>query len=125
MTAKAIIAKLEASLTPLGAFRARAMFGGHGLYLDDVFFGLIAYHTLYLKTDEDNRRDYVKAKSKPFSFESSRKGLVTTSYWSCPAAVLKDARKLRHWTGMALDAARRKKAAEPKRKPRKPKDLPF
>ena len=92
------------------------MFGGHGLYLDGVFFGLIAYDTLYLKTDEQNRPDYIKAKSKPFSFESGRKGLVITSYWQCPDAVLKDGRKLRRWTEKALEVARRVKAAKPKRK---------
>jgi DNA transformation protein len=121
MTAKAdaIIQKLDASLTPLGAFRSRAMFGGRGLYLDDVFFGLIAYDTLYLKTDEENRGDYLKAKSKPFSFESSRKGLVITSYWMCPAEAQKDGRKLRRWIGKAIEAARRVKAAKPKRKPAK------
>ena len=125
MTAKAIIAKLEASLTPLGVFRSRPMFGGHGLYLDDLFFGLIAYDTVYLKTDDENRGDYVKAKAKPFSFESARKGLVVTSYWQCPDAVMKDARKLRQWIGKALEAARRAKSARPKRAPRKPKDFPF
>ena len=123
--ADALIRKLEASLTPLGAFRSRAMFGGRGLYLDDVFFGLIAYDKFYLKTDEENRGDFVKAKTKPFSFESARKGLVVTSYWQCPDSVLKDARKLRRWIGKALDAARRKKAAKPKRTVRKPKDSPF
>lgn len=121
MTAKAdaIIEKLEASLTPLGAFRSRPMFGGHGLYLDDLFFGLIAQDKLYLKTDENNRGDYTKARSKPFSFESGRKGLVTTSYWRCPADALGDGRKLRRWIGRALEAARRVKAAKPPRKPRK------
>ena len=125
MTAKTIIAKLETTLTPLGAFRSRPMFGGHGLYLDDLFFGLIAYDKFYLKTDEKNRGDYVKAKAKPFSFESARKGLVITSYWQCPDAVMKDGRKLRQWIAKALDAARRKKAAKPKRTPRKPKNFPF
>jgi DNA transformation protein len=127
MTAKAdaIVRKLEASLTPLGAFRSRPMFGGRGLYLDDVFFGLIAYDRFYLKTDETNRPDYVKAKSKPFSFESGRKGLVTTSYWQCPSEIFEDGRKLRRWIGKALDAARRKSAAKPKRTRRKPKDFPF
>ena len=123
--ADALIRKLEASLTPLGAFRSRAMFGGRGLYLDDVFFGLIAYDKFYLKTDEENRGDFVKARTKPFSFESARKGLVVTSYWQCPDIVLKDARKLRRWIGKALDAARRKKAAKPKRTVRKPRDSPF
>jgi DNA transformation protein len=125
MTAKAIIARLEASLTPLGAFRSRPMFGGHGLYLDDLFFGLIAYDKFYLKTDEQNLGDFVKAKAKPFSFESARKGLVVTSYWQCPDAVMKDGRKLQQWIAKALDAARRKKASKPKRTPRKPKGFPF
>ncbi|HJR21773.1 MAG TPA: TfoX/Sxy family protein [Dongiaceae bacterium] len=125
MTAKAIIERLEANLTPLGVFRSRPMFGGHGLYLDDLFFGLIAYDRFYLKTDEQNRGDYVKVNAKPFSFESARKGLIVTSYWQCPDAVLKDGRKLRRWIGKALDAARRKKAAKPKRAPRKPKDFRF
>jgi len=127
MTAKAaaLIEKLESSLTPLGAFRSRAMFGGHGLYLDDQIFGLIAYDALYLKTDYETRADFKKAKTKPFTFESERKGLVTTSYWQCPADALKDARKLRQWVGKAQQAARRVKAAKPKRKTRKPKKLPF
>jgi len=116
MKADAIIRKLETSLTPLGAFRSRPMFGGHGLYLDDVFFALIAYDRFYLKTDEQNRPDYIKAKSKPFSFESSRKGLVITSYWQCPDVVFKDPRKLRQWVEKALETARRVKAAKPKRK---------
>ena len=127
MTAKAdaIIRKLETSLTPLGAFRSRPMFGGHGLYLDDVMFGLIAYDMLYLKTDDGNRPDFEKAKSEPFTFESERKGHVTTSYWQCPDDPLKDAVKLRRWIGKAHEAARRVKAAKPKRKPRKPKGFLF
>jgi DNA transformation protein len=121
MKADAIIRKLETSLAPLGAFRSRPMFGGHGLYLDDLFFGLIAYDTLHLKTDEQNRSDFIKAKSKPFSFESGRKGLVTTSYWQCPDTVLTEARKLQHWVRKALDAARRTKATKRDRKPRRTK----
>jgi DNA transformation protein len=104
--AEAIIQRLEAALAPRGVFRLRAMFGGHGLYLDDSFFGLIAYETLYLKTDELTRAEYVTAESTPFSFESGRKGLVVTS-----------------WVDKALDAARRAKTAKPQRRSRKPKAL--
>ena len=38
-------------LAPLGAVRARRMFGGHGLYCDDLFFALIASDRLFLKAD--------------------------------------------------------------------------
>ncbi|MGI9286664.1 MAG: TfoX/Sxy family protein, partial [Pseudomonadales bacterium] len=36
-------------LSPIGPVRARGMFGGHGVYLEDLMFGLIADETLYFK----------------------------------------------------------------------------
>lgn len=125
--AESLIRKLDTWLTPLGAFRARAMFGGYGLYLDDVMFGLIFNGRLYLKTDGENRPDFEKAKSEPFVYDG-KTGAITMSYWLCPAAVLKDVEKLQQWIGKAHAAARRVKAAKPKRKPhrpRKPRDFPF
>ena len=41
--------------------RARAMFGGVGLYADEVFFGILAADTLYLKVDDSNRGQYEAA----------------------------------------------------------------
>ncbi len=114
MTAQAIIRRLETGLTPLGAFRARPMFGGHGLYLDDLMFGLIFEDRLYLKADDESRPAFEREGSAPFVYDSS-KGCVSTSYWLCPPAALKDATKLRAWVGRAHAAAKRAKA---KRKPR-------
>lgn len=115
MTAQTIIRKLETGLAPLGAFRARPMFGGHGLYLDDLMFGLIYDARLYLKTDEESRPAFERASSEPFVYESS-KGCITTSYWLGPAAALENPTKLRAWVGRAHAAARRVKT---KRKPRR------
>jgi len=39
----------------LGRPSARAMFGGHGLYLDALMVGLVADDVLYLKTDARTR----------------------------------------------------------------------
>ena len=36
-------------LAPLGEVRARAMFGGYGIYLGERMFALVAEDTLYLK----------------------------------------------------------------------------
>ena len=115
MTAQAIIRKLETGLAPLGAFRARPMFGGHGLYLDDLMFGLIYDARLYLKADEESRPTFERAGSEPFVYDSS-KGCITTSYWLCPPVALKDPTKLRAWVARAHAAAMRVKA---KRKPRR------
>jgi len=38
--------------------RARAMFGGVGIYAGDLFFALIADDTLYFKVDDSNRPDF-------------------------------------------------------------------
>ena len=45
-------------LLPFGPVRARAMFGGYGLFLDDVMFALIARDTLFFKVDGENRPDF-------------------------------------------------------------------
>jgi DNA transformation protein len=115
MNAQTIIRKLETELAPLGAFRARPMFGGHGLYLDDLMFGLIYDARLYLKADEESRPAFEREGSEPFVYDSS-KGCITMSYWLCPPAALKDPAKLRAWVGRAHAAAQRVKM---KRKPRR------
>jgi DNA transformation protein len=45
-------------LDGLGDVTAKAMFGGHGLYLGPVFFGLVYDDRVYLKTDEETRGWY-------------------------------------------------------------------
>ena len=43
-------------LATLGPARAKRMFGGHGLYVDGLFVGLVTSHErLYLKADEAAR----------------------------------------------------------------------
>src|SRR5438477_12201809 len=63
----------------------RAMFGGVGLYSDDVFFGLIAADVLYLKVDDTNRRDYEAAGAGPFHPYADRS--MTMPYYNVPINV--------------------------------------
>jgi len=39
-------------LSDLEDLECRAMFGGYGLYQDDIFFGILYKGRLYFKTDE-------------------------------------------------------------------------
>ena len=39
-------------LAGLDGLRARAMFGGVGLYAGEVFFGIVAAEVLYFKVDD-------------------------------------------------------------------------
>lgn len=123
---KAMVAELERKLAPLGPFRAKAMFSGYGLYLDGTIFGLVLRDTLYLKVDDGNRPDFVKAGSEPFRYEKRTGEVTVDSYWTCPAKVMAEAGKLRKWVEKALSASRRIAA---RKKPRpthpRPRRNPF
>ena len=45
-------------LAPFGNVRATRMFGGHGIFKDELMFGLVADETLYLKADNENRANF-------------------------------------------------------------------
>ena len=71
-------------LAPLGAVRARRMFGGHGLYVDEVFVALIADERLYMKTDDTSRAAFERAGCEPFAYSRRDRAAVTLGYWTAP-----------------------------------------
>jgi DNA transformation protein and related proteins len=91
-------------LAVAGKASARRMFGGVGLYLDGLFFALIADDTLYFKTDDTNKLRFVQAGSRQFCPFPDRPTHVM-AYWEVPAEVLEDPEELRNWTREALSAA--------------------
>ena len=42
-------------LSPLGAVRSRRMFGGFGIYVDELFIAIIAFDRLFLKVNDETR----------------------------------------------------------------------
>ncbi len=102
----------------VGPVAARRMFGGFGVFLDGVMFGLIGFNELHFKVDDGNRADYEAAGMQPFTYQG-RDRPVRMSYWRVPDAVFDDPETLAAWAGKALDAARRAKSARGPRKPRR------
>lgn len=109
-------------LADFGAVRARRMFGGHGLYLDDLFVALIANDTLYLKTDGTSRAQFEAAGCSPFRF-STRQGEGVLSYFNAPEAALDSSALMAPWVRLAQAAALRSRldAAKPRTARRPPK----
>ena len=106
-------------LAPLGDARGRALFGGHGVYIDGLIIGIIAFDTFYLKVDDANRADFEAAGSEPFTYDGKGKPIVM-SYWECPAEAMEDPDQLRAWAQKSLAAARRSsKPPAGKARPRK------
>ena len=114
----------------LGAVRAKRMFGGWGLYVDDVFIALIAGDRLYLKADAQNKPAFEAAGCEPFVYDAKTKAVVM-SYWSAPPDALDSPALMLPWARRALQAALQSRAAKlkpelkPKLKPElKPKRAP-
>lgn len=95
---------LKDQLSPFGPVSARRMFGGAGLFRDNLMFGLIAEDTLYFKIDERNRPDYEAAGMAPFTYEGKGKKMQM-SYYEIPPDVLEDPADLSAWARKAFEAA--------------------
>ena len=91
----------------------RAMFGGVGLYADEVFFGILAADTLYLKVDDSNRGQYEAAGMTAFRPYADRP--MTMSYYQVPAAVIEDGDELAAWARASIRVASRAALREPRR----------
>ncbi len=62
-------------LAPLGAVRARAMFGGFGIYRGDSFFAIIVDDKLYFKTDHVTRGEFTARGLSPFTYATRGKSI--------------------------------------------------
>jgi DNA transformation protein len=103
---------------PLGAARAKSMFGGHGLYVDDLFIALIAAERLYLKVDDQTQPLFAAAGCEPFVYEGGAKPM-TMSYWTVPADAMESPALMQPWARRAIEAALRARATKPAAAPRK------
>jgi DNA transformation protein len=104
-----VAAAIADRLVAMGPVRARRMFGGHGIFLDGVMFGLVWRETVYFKVGDPNRADYEKAGAKFFTYDRGPKR-VSMSYMTVPEKVLGDGATLARWGERALAVARAGKA---------------
>lgn len=116
---QSFIEQAEELFRPFGAIRIKKMFGGAGVYCDDLFFAIMDDGAVWFKVDDESRGAFEARGLSPFTFEMKDGSSATMSYYSAPDEIFDDEDELRHWTTLALDAARR--AAKFKKKPAKKK----
>ena len=87
-------------LERLRGIEHRAMFGGHGLYVDGAFFAIVHGGRLYFRTDEATRGEYETRGMAPFRPKMKQ---TLKRYWEVPPEVLDDPVELGRW---AMRAAR-------------------
>ncbi len=96
-------------LNQVAPVKARAMFGGYGLFVEGVMIALIADDVLYFKVDDHNREDYLAAGVEPFIYDGKHKP-IQMSYYRLPNEIFTDLECLHRWVEAAQGAAVRSKA---------------
>ena len=104
------------------ATTARAMFGGHGLYADGLFFAIVLDDVLYLKVDDETRAEFEALGCTPFEFMTKEGVKQAMGYLRAPDESLERPEAMRPWARKAIGAAMRAAAAKrtPARKRRPP-----
>lgn len=106
-------------ISPLGPVRVRRMFGGQGLYVDDLFIAIIDDGQLFLKADDVSRAHFDAAGCPHFTFPNKAGEPVVTSYRRPPEDALESPPLMLPWARLALEAALRAANAKARPKPAK------
>ncbi len=106
-------------LSELGPVTSRSMFGGFGLYHEDLFFALIVDDVLYFKVSDATRPRYAERGMPAFQpFEDKP---PMGGYHEVPGDVLDDPEELAAWAREAVRVAatnpakKRRRARTPRR----------
>ena len=107
-----IVELLRDLLAPLGAFKARRMFGGHGLYLNGTFFAIVDDGVGYFKVSDATRRDFEAEGMGPFTHQTKTGEHALTSYWRLPERLYDAPDELVVWAHAAVEVAHQAGAAK-------------
>lgn len=102
-------------LAPLGHLRVRRMFGGWGVYCDEVFFAIEAEGELWFKADDQTEAEFRGLGLEPFFYTSPAGRTQTLRYFPLPAAAFDDEAELLRWARLALAAGLRTRKAPTRR----------
>lgn len=90
----------------IGPVYSKRMFGGYGIFLEGLMFGLIADKTLYLKLDKESKNDFTAIGLEAFSYNKNGKEMKM-SYFQAPEEALEDLEVMNFWANKAYSAALR------------------
>ncbi len=107
------IAELFADFAPV---RVRRMFGGFGIYRDDLMFALVADDLIYLKADAESQPAFEREGCGPFVYAAKDGRKTVMSYWRMPERLYDDPAELGSWARAAHGAALRAAKKVPARK---------
>ncbi|MEN8205629.1 MAG: TfoX/Sxy family protein [Pseudomonadota bacterium] len=98
----------------VGPVQAKSMFGGHGIFLEGLMFGLVADSVLYLKADADTEGEFKARGLEPFTYNKKGKEFKM-SYFQAPEETLEDGEEMNAWANRAYSVALRAAAKKQKK----------
>ena len=107
---KEFVAFILEGLAPLGAVTSKNMFGGAGIFREDLMFGLVIQGTLYFKVDDGLRDEYTQQDCEAFTYIRQGKP-CQLNYYSAPDEALEDPEELLAWAQKSWQVAFRKHRA--------------
>jgi DNA transformation protein len=108
-------ARVARLMQPLGPVRARAMFGGCGIFLDDAMLAIVDGERLYFKVDDQTAGRFAAAGGQPFTYRREGR-TIALSFREAPAGSLDDPEALLDWARLALAAAQRARGKKARRR---------
>jgi DNA transformation protein len=91
-------------LSGVGPCTAKRMFGGWGISVDGMNIALIAWDTLFLKSNADTEPQWLAAGGQPFQYEAKGK-TMRLHYYTPPEEALESPAVMLPWARLALTAA--------------------
>lgn len=91
-------------LSCLGPCKATRMFGGWGISVDGMNVAIIAWDTLFLKSNPQTEAAWLAAGGRPFVYEAKGKPM-RLHYHTPPAEALESPALMEPWARLALQAA--------------------
>jgi TfoX/Sxy family transcriptional regulator of competence genes len=104
---------IEDVLGHIDGISRKALFSGHGVYLDRVIVGIIIDGTFYLKADKEMMLKYKKEGNESFQYEregkdNKRGKIVEMPYMSVPIETLEDREAIKERVYESFEISNRK-----------------
>ena len=95
------------------------MFGGHGVYVDELFIAIVAADRLYLKVDAASRAKFEATGCEPFVYDAKSRS-ISLGYFTAPFDAVDSAAAMQPWAQLALEAALRSATSRPPKRVKPP-----
>lgn len=107
----------------LGEVKSRSMFGGFGIFVDDIMFALVVNDSLHIRADETSKAYFTEHNFHPYVY--SKKGFpVVTKYYALPESFWDTPDEIFTLAEKAFLFAKNEKKHQSAATPQRLKDLP-